>query len=123
MIKYILLVDDDESLLNIEGEFLSNYGYDVIKAISGTNALEIFNNKAQIDLIITDKQMKDISGIELIRNIRQKDNDIPIILTSGSFIEDECGDFDMSIKAYFLPKPYRIKKLLNLIKNIGEGIC
>lgn len=123
MIKVILLVDDDESLLLIEEEVLTGFGYNVICCSCGLDALKEFNSNPKIDLILTDKKMEDLSGEDLILKIREKNDLIPIILTSGSFMDYDCQKSEDIPNVYYLPKPYRINKLIHLIKGIENKTC
>ncbi len=120
MIKVILLVDDDETLLSIESEALSGFDYRIIPCSSGFQALEEFSNNRDIDLIITDRHMKDVSGDELISQISKHDRPVPVILTSGSFLEKDCCDAETRDQTFLLPKPYRISRLVELIKDIEK---
>jgi phosphoserine phosphatase RsbU/P len=70
----ILLVDDDPTMRAIPGLFLRKWGYEVIEASDGRQALEILNRES-IGLVISDWVMPNLTGIDLCRKIREQDFD------------------------------------------------
>ncbi len=115
------MVDDDETLLSIESEVLSGFDYRIIPCSSGFQALEAFNMNKDIDLVITDKQMKDLSGEDLISEISKLNRPVPVILTSGSFLEKDCCEANTRDRTIFLPKPYKISRLIDIIRGLEEN--
>ncbi|SHH14229.1 diguanylate cyclase (GGDEF) domain-containing protein [Thermosyntropha lipolytica DSM 11003] len=117
--KNILFVDDDKIILSILKSRYKNKGYNVFTALDGTEALEILENN-KIDLVVTDYFMKLMNGDELIKNIRQKDKEIAIIvLTSQKNEEYIKRALDLGADDYII-KPFspgeldsRIKKLID----------
>jgi PAS domain S-box-containing protein len=80
----VLVVDDEEAIAELERKTLAGLGYSVHTALSGDQALEIFGTSPQeFDLVVTDQTMPKMTGLSLIRRIRQLRPDIPVILTSG----------------------------------------
>ncbi len=80
----ILIVDDDETVLQMEKDMLTHFGYKVTSTTSGIHALETFNQQPQnFDLIITDMTMPHMTGAELSQKILSVRTDIPIIMCSG----------------------------------------
>ena len=80
----IIVVDDKEFFLEIYKDGLINSGYNVIAFNNSIQALEILrNNKYKFDLIITDQSMPQMTGIQLIKEVRKFNNKIPIILCTG----------------------------------------
>jgi two-component system chemotaxis response regulator CheY len=82
MTQQILIVDDDMPSLAIFQAVLTASGYQVHTANNGEIALELLSQH-RVDLVITDLYMPDKEGIELIREIRQKDKEVKIIAVSG----------------------------------------
>lgn len=83
--KKILIIDDDERILTSLQDILAQQGYILSIANNGKEGLKKFET-GELDLIITDIIMPDIEGIELIRAIRRRNVNIPIIAMSGDFI-------------------------------------
>lgn len=79
----ILLVDDEEELVKLGNQLLSNLGYQVPTVTSSQEALEIFTNNPNFDLVITDQTMPGLTGMELAKKILQIQPDTPIIRCTG----------------------------------------
>lgn len=76
----ILVVDDEIKLLQTVTEFLTLQKFSVMQASSGSEALKIFTeNKKEIELILLDLMLPDISGYSVLREIR-KISDVPVII-------------------------------------------
>ncbi|MCD4721102.1 MAG: PAS domain S-box protein, partial [Desulfobacula sp.] len=80
----IMLVDDETALLDILERILSNLGYDVHAYSSSLKALDAFKqNSNYFDLIVTDQLMPDMTGTDLISEIKKSNQNIPVILFTG----------------------------------------
>lgn len=117
MAKRILVADDDENILKLLEIILVNEGYDVIKAKDGKEALEKFN-KNKMDLAILDVDMPAINGFEVCRNIRIKEEKMPVIILTG---KSEGGlvkeGFEAGATLYMF-KPFTSSKLLTMVKAL-----
>lgn len=82
VVKKILLVDDEERLLNSMGQRLALMGFEVMKASSGTKAIEIAEKK-QIDLAIVDLKMPDMDGLITITRLKEIIPDLETVLLTG----------------------------------------
>lgn len=80
--KKILLVDDEESIQLLYREEFADEGYEVISAVNGEEALEKFSSKKP-DLVILDIQMPGMNGIEVLRQMKMIDCEVPVILSSA----------------------------------------
>ncbi|HID56668.1 TPA: sigma-54-dependent Fis family transcriptional regulator, partial [Candidatus Poribacteria bacterium] len=123
----ILVVDDEETQRNILGKILVKAGYEVEKAASAHEALEIFSSKP-VDLVITDIRMPQMTGRELLRRAKEIDPDVPIILiTAYAELEDAIEMITREGAFYYLVKPLDVGKMLEEIKralslrNIEKG--
>jgi len=82
--EMILVVDDEESVLNITKVTLENHGYEPITAVDGAEGIAKFaQNQRDIKLIITDIMMPHMDGNSLIRAIKTLSPNLPIIATTG----------------------------------------
>ncbi|MEO9130440.1 MAG: PAS domain S-box protein [Sphingomonas sp.] len=79
----VLVVDDDVLVLMNTAALLEDLGHRVLEANSGAEALDIFQNEPDIDLVITDQAMPSMTGIQLIDRIRTVRPDMPIVLATG----------------------------------------
>jgi len=82
VVKKILLVDDEERLLNSMGQRLALMGFEVMKASSGTKAIEIAK-KNQIDLAIVDLKIPDMDGLVTINRLQEITPDLKTVLLTG----------------------------------------
>lgn len=79
----ILVVDDDAMAGEMTGAVLEGLGHDVILAEDAMDAAGKLNADSGIEMIISDMNMPMISGIDLFRELREQDNDLPFILLTG----------------------------------------
>src|SRR5689334_21948075 len=78
----ILIVDDEPEVTTMFAKFLEKRGYDVKTAPNALEAVRICH-KGGVDLILTDYQMPEVAGVELLREVRKTWPDIPVVLMSG----------------------------------------
>ncbi|MHC8308940.1 hybrid sensor histidine kinase/response regulator [Pseudomonas sp. GT1P32] len=79
----VLVVDDDSLVLTSTCLLLEDLGHQVVSAISGAQALKVFDSEQVIDLVITDMAMPQMNGAQLAQAIRSIRPDLPIILATG----------------------------------------
>lgn len=80
--KKILVADDEMSIRLLYSEELKEEGYEVYLASNGKEALEVVE-KVPVDLIILDIKMPEMSGIEVLRQIKEKNPNLPVLLSSA----------------------------------------
>ena len=113
----VLMVDDEDLLLSMGQTVLSAYGYKVLTANTGQKALEIINKREpQIDVLITDLVMPNMSGRELVELVQKASPSTRIICSSG-YVRPSSEDQE-SIS--FLQKPFTSNDLLIKVKQILE---
>ena len=114
----ILIVDDQVSLADIEYDLLTSYGYNCTKKYDSEEALNLFlSDPSAFDLIVTDQTMPNLTGLELIDNIRKNNIDIPIIIATG--YSEKIKDNKLDIKnVTLLFKPVETKTLLANVARI-----
>ncbi len=117
----ILVVDDNKELREILEEFLKADGHDVEGSPNGRDALER-HQISPFDLIITDLNMPEISGMELIKTIRKENQDTEFVIITGYASMDSAveavriGAFD------YIVKPFRMEELHVVVKNARDKI-
>lgn len=110
----ILMVDDEDLLLTMGEMVLGSYGYRVLTAQSGQAAIDIFSERiSEIDLVITDLVMPQVSGREVIERLRRMAPEVKIICMSG-FVRPPSGHEDEN----YLQKPFASQDLLRKVKNV-----
>ena len=116
----VLVVDDDPNLTDLLVDTLVVIGYEAYAADSAKTALEVFR-KERIDLVISDINMPDMSGIELLQEIKKVNRQLPVRLITG------IGNDSIKDRAYssgadgFLAKPFRISTIESEISRLLAG--
>ncbi|MBC8497828.1 response regulator [Candidatus Bathyarchaeota archaeon] len=109
----ILLVDDDEDMLLLFQRILQGNGYSVEAATTGRRALELCESSG-FQLAIVDIKLPDIPGNELVRRLRENDDEMAFILITGYPSLQACIDsLDLGIHEILL-KPIEVDELLSV---------
>mgnify|MGYP001578534461 FL=1 len=121
--KKILIVDDEPDVLVLLGERLNKAGYDVIKASSGKEAVELAAKKLP-NLIVLDIAMPVMDGSEVASILRSdpKTKDIPILFLTCLFTKNEekvCGH--LLGQNFFVAKPYDVTEFLTEVDKRIHG--
>ena len=80
--KAILFVDDHEVLARLSCEILEMQGYRAVSAYNAADALDKFA-KERFDILVTDFRMEGMNGLELAKQVHQKDPSVPVIIVTG----------------------------------------
>jgi CheY-like chemotaxis protein len=117
----ILLVEDEELLRAGVQEVLEIQGYKVISAPDGQQALACLNLQP-IDLVITDLVMPQMNGIDFVKQVREIQPDLPVIVVSGSTrnIMQRYGIDSIQVPGAnaSLPKPFKSVDLLEQVQQL-----
>ncbi|GAB1488419.1 hypothetical protein MASR2M8_08640 [Opitutaceae bacterium] len=113
----ILVVDDDSAVLSIASQILRSYGYEVLTADDGAQAMAIFAmHRERIRVIVTDMMMPVMDGAALIAALRRVDPEIRIIATSG--LHGNAAKAGNAGVRHFLAKPYTAGILLTALAEV-----
>ncbi|MGP2655979.1 response regulator [Malaciobacter sp. WC5094] len=116
----ILLVDDNLEHIKLLSEILNKYFKNVIEANNGKTAYELYKKNPNIDIIISDIEMPEINGLELLRLVRLSDLYVPFIITSASIDSKTLlKAIDLNVNS-ILTKPVDMKKLLEKVDILRE---
>ncbi len=85
----ILIVDDEKNYLTILSAVLEEEGFEVLTALGGQEALEIYKT-SDLDLVVTDMKMPEMDGIKLLENIKQLDPDLPVMMMTAHGTVDKA---------------------------------
>ncbi len=114
----ILLVDDEETILNVGGEMLRELGFEVITACNGRDALNVYQaNRQKISCVILDLTMPHLDGEQTFRELRRLDPMLKVIMTSGYNEQEISQKFTGKGLAGFIQKPYRLSDLAEVLRN------
>jgi len=119
----ILLVDDEVQIRHFAKTLLENFGFTVIEASNGKEALDLYQQHAtDIALVLTDMGMPVMDGYELFAELKQLNHNLPIIVSSG------FGDAEVSSRlasenvAGIISKPYKPSQLMEVLKSALENM-
>lgn len=115
----ILVVDDESRMRKLIKDFLIQKNFNILEAEDGERALKIYDeNKEKIDLILLDVMMPKLDGWSVLRNIRQENKKLPIVmLTARSEEQDELFGFELGVDEY-ITKPFSPKILVARVEAI-----
>jgi two-component system, OmpR family, response regulator len=113
----ILVVDDDNSLRELNAEILTASGYQVDTAKDGAAGWKALQAK-HYDLLVTDNNMPRVTGLELIKMLRSVDMTLSVILASGTVPTEELIQNPWLRLDVMLPKPFNTDQLLRAVKKV-----
>ncbi len=115
----ILVVDDESSLREMLAILLQREGYIVDQAADGMAAVEMIGEETY-DLVVSDIQMPRMTGIDLLRKLRQDDNGVTVIMITAFSSTEEAVEA-MKLGAYdYITKPFKNDEIRLIIKNALE---
>jgi len=119
--EYILVADDEDSIREITSSILETYGYKVLSASDGSEAIALYaQNKDKIKVVLMDMMMPVMDGQTSIQAIRKINPQIRIIAASGLAEKDKLETIaNIQVQA-FLPKPYTAERLLRTIHEVSN---
>lgn len=120
MSKTIMTADDSASVRQMVSFTLKQAGYEVIEAVDGADALRKLNAGAPVDMLITDLNMPNVDGIDLIRQVRQASRFrfIPIIMLTTESSDDKKLAGKAAGATGWIVKPFRPEQLLAVISKV-----
>ena len=118
----ILVVDDEQSILDIAARHLSNYGYKALTAISGEKALEVYKDRAdEIALVILDLSMPGMGGHKCLRELRSLAPELKVIVATGYSRDGDLNKSTSSMATALLPKPFGKNELLKTVRKVLDA--
>jgi PAS domain S-box-containing protein len=120
-IRRILIIDDEASNVRVLSISLASDGYEVIKAYSGEEGVARFVEEAP-DIVLTDIKMPGMDGIQVLKEIKERTDDVEVIIITGH------GDIDNAIEALqygasdFINKPIRHEALAVALQRAKEKL-
>ncbi len=115
----ILLIDDEKMILEVGRELLEELGYTVLPAMSGQEAIDVFQKEQdKIDLIIMDMIMPGMSGSETFDRLKEINPDVKILLSSGYSVDGQASKILRRGCDGFIQKPFNMNQLAEKIQKI-----
>ena len=111
MIKHlrVLVVDDDPGVIDLLGAFLDTRGYSVVSVRNGREARGLLDTET-FDLVISDIEMAEINGYELLRQTREKHPKIGIVLMTGYTESHPLSEALRAGADGYISKPFSLRK-------------
>ncbi len=116
--KTVMIVDDSASMRQVVGFALKDAGFDVIAAVDGKDAVGKLTG-TKVDMIITDLNMPNLNGIELIKQVRRTDGYrfTPIIMLTTESQESSKAEGRQAGASGWIVKPFTPDQLLGVVKK------
>ncbi len=117
MAKSILIVDDNPNMATLLSEMLEIFDYESEMAEDGLVALEILEQR-KFSLIITDMKMPNMTGLELLSEVKQKYPKMPVVLISGYSVDSMNQENADNKPDGFLSKPFMMTDVEKLLESL-----
>jgi len=113
-----LLVDDEETILDIGSEMLRELGFEVVTAPDGERALQVYGSGDDISVVVLDLTMPHMDGEQCFRELRLMNPQVKVIMSSGFSEHEVTQKFAGKGLAGFVQKPYKLSSLRNALRGI-----
>lgn len=114
--KTVLIVDDDPEVLEIAASACEEIGLDVVRANDGAGAIEMLRQNPEIELLLTDISMPNMTGWELAHTAKQQKPDLKVIYMSGFVKTYPFGQHGLGYGP-LLSKPWRTTQLHQQLRS------
>ena len=111
-VRKLLVIDDDQKLIGYYRELLTPYGFEVLVATDGEQAIPLVEQNPDIQLVILDLAMPKMDGRQWLRWFRGRKLESPVIVITGYKLEPADEDLKPSV---VLEKPFHVAELLDLV--------
>jgi len=115
--KTILVAENDLYIYTFYNEVLTAAGYNVVWAEDGKKAINIFENRDDIDLVLMDIEMPIIDGYQATAKIKEINSEIPVIILTAYDLRSAKETAEKANCNLFLTKPIRSKDLLSSVSE------
>ena len=113
----VLIVDDEEDIRNVITQTFESFFSEVVSAVDGQDALDKFTQEGPFDMILTDISMPNLTGIELVTEIRLIDKEVFIVIMSGAFDDYQQ---ELSKDEQLINKPFTFAETIGLLVKLIE---
>lgn len=114
----VLVVDDEPMVRDMLARVLTEYGFGVVTASCGSEALALAHD-ARIDIALLDLTLPDMGGDRVIRELRRRMPDLPVLLCSGYSEQEMAERVVDEPNVALLQKPYRHAALIGLLRELA----
>lgn len=119
MSKRVMTVDDSATVRQVLQMTLEGAGYEVLQAVDGVDALNLLNTET-VDMMVTDLNMPNMDGINLIREVRQNPANrfMPIIMLTTESQPERKKEGKLAGASGWIVKPFRPEQLLAVVRVV-----
>jgi len=114
--QQILIVDDNPNMSSLLAEMLEIFEFNSKRAGNGQEALDILN-KDNFSMVITDLRMPEMSGSELLKNIKKKYPDLPVLVISGYNLAEEEDTLMATLADGFINMPFKMVDIESILQK------
>ncbi len=111
----LLLVEDENLLRRLIGEFLRGEGFEVIEAADGLQGVGLYSGEGPFDVVLLDLNLPFLSGVEVCHRIKTQEPLQPVLICSGAILDNHISALQALNVEHFLTKPYHPLDLLDRI--------
>jgi len=112
--QQILIVDDNPNMSSLLSEMLGIFDFSSQRAGNGQEALDILG-KDSFSMVITDLRMPEMSGSELLKNIKEKYPKLPVVVISGYSLAEEEDTLMTDLADGFIHKPFKMVDIEDIL--------
>ena len=113
----ILVVEDNHISYKLIEAHLGKKNLQLVHAVDGYDAIEKFESNPDIRLVLMDIQLPTISGLEVTREIRKTNQEVPVIATTANVFDEDRVACEEAGCNHFISKPINFSELLGLMKQ------
>ena len=118
--RRVLVVEDTMMSFKLIAAVLSRVRAEVVHAIDGQKAIDLCSGDQLFDIVIMDLQMPGINGIEATRQIKKLRPELPIVIATANYFDDDEAACRAAGCDSFIIKPLQFKKFFELMQSLME---
>ena len=119
--RVVLVVDDEPAVRELINVVLASHGFRVCVARDGIEALRTFKELGRtLSMVVIDLQLPGMSGLEVVRAIRDQDQSLPVVVASGRLDDRLLVELKQVEVTAFLSKPFTVAQLLQTVTDVSR---
>jgi DNA-binding NtrC family response regulator len=118
--QQILIVDDNPNMSSLLSEMLEIFEFESKRAGNGQEAMEILGDES-FAMVITDLRMPEMSGSELLKNIKEKHPELPVVVISGYNLAEGEDTLLSRLADGFINKPFKMVDIENMLNKFFKA--
>jgi DNA-binding NtrC family response regulator len=115
--RSILVIDDDPDMRRLLSDLLLRHGYHVLEASNGTDAMFLVESE-RIDVVILDKEMPGMNGLDVLSLLRQRRPELPTIFVTAFGGQEVAEESRRRGAWFYIEKPFRVTAIVDTIQAV-----